>query len=110
MTWQSSRPVFFPLPRRQSCGVPGTKHQPHTRDQKQHMPSSMTATGQGRHGWWSPADLFFLKDALERGMTFGDVAGFLSGGEAEVRNKAKQMKINYRRLRLHYHYRLRRGA
>jgi hypothetical protein len=81
-----------------------------TRDQNRHMPSSTTTTGQGRDGWWSPSDLFFLKDALERGMTCGDVAGFLSRGEAEVRNKAKQMKINYRRLRLYCHYRVRRGA
>jgi hypothetical protein len=79
----------------------------HTRDQKQHMPSSMTATGQGRDGW---ADLFFLKNALERGMTCGDVAGFLSRGEAEACTKAMQMKINYRRLGLYCHYRVRRGA
>jgi hypothetical protein len=90
--------------------VNGFDDQAHTRDQKQHMPSSMTATGQGRDGWWAPADLFFLKNALERGMTCGDVAGFLSRGEAEVRTKAKQMKINYRRLGLYYHYRVRRGA
>jgi hypothetical protein len=29
-----SRPVFFPLPRRQCCGVPGTKH--HRRTHKHH--------------------------------------------------------------------------
>ena len=58
----------------------------------------MTTTNQSRDEWWSPSDLFFLKDALERGMTCGDVAGFLSRCEGEVRNRAKQ---TYRRLR-HY--------
>lgn len=74
------------------------------------MPSSMTTTRQGWDEWWLPSDLFFLKDALGRGMTCGDVAGFLSRGEEEVRNKAKQMKIPYGKLRDYCHYRLRRRA
>ena len=90
--------------------VTGFDHQPHTREQNWHMPSSMTTPRQRWDGWWSPSDLFFMKDALERGMTCGDVAGFLSRGEDEVRNKAKQMKMTYRRSRLYCHYHLRRGA
>jgi hypothetical protein len=37
---------------------------------------------------WARADLFFLKDALEHGMSFADVAGFLGRTELEVREKA----------------------
>jgi hypothetical protein len=74
------------------------------------MPSSMTTPRQGWDGWWSPSDLFSLKDALERGMTCAEVGDFLSRGEAEVRRKAKQMKIPYGQLRDYCHYRLRRGA
>jgi hypothetical protein len=69
----------------------------------------MTTTKQGRDEWWSPWDLFFLRDALERGMTCAEVAGFLSRGEAEVRKKAKQLKISYRQVRHYTHYRIRRG-
>jgi hypothetical protein len=69
----------------------------------------MTTAKQCRDSWWSPSDLFFLKDALKRGMTFVEVAGFLSKGEDEVRKKAKQLKIPYGRLRHYCHYRLRRG-
>lgn len=69
----------------------------------------MTAIAQGRDEYWLPSDLLFLKDALGRGMTCAEVAGFLSRGETEVRNKAKQMKIPYKRLRHYCHYRLRRG-
>jgi hypothetical protein len=62
-------------------------------------------TKQNRDEWWSPSDLFFLKHALEHGMTFAEVAGFLSRDEDEVRKKAEQMKR--RRSR---HRGLRRGA
>jgi hypothetical protein len=44
--------------------------------------------------------LFFLKVARQQGMTYAEAAGFLSRNEAEVRKKAKQMKIPYGRLRL----------
>jgi hypothetical protein len=70
----------------------------------------MTAIAQGRDEYWLPSDLLFLKDALGRGMTCAEVAGFLSRGETEVRKKAKQMRISYRRSQNYCHYRLRRGA
>jgi hypothetical protein len=69
----------------------------------------MTTANQSRNEWWSPSDLFFMRHALEHGMTYAEVAGFLSRGETEVRNKAKQMKIPYKRLRHYCHYRLRQG-
>jgi hypothetical protein len=46
---------------------------------------------------WSNADLFFLKYALERGMSFAEVAGFLRRTEDAVREKAKALNIRYRR-------------
>jgi hypothetical protein len=46
-----------------------------------------------------PADLFFLKNALEHGMTFAKVAAFPSRDEDEVREKAKQMKRRHSRHR-----------
>jgi hypothetical protein len=52
----------------------------------------MNPTKKNRDEWWSPSDLFFLKDALERGMAFTEVAGFLCRDEDEVRKKAKQLK------------------
>jgi hypothetical protein len=59
----------------------------------------MTNTAnQSRDEWWSPSDLFFLKDALGRGMSCAEVAGFLCRDEDEVRKKAEQMKISYGRL------------
>ena len=72
--------------------------------------SMMTTANQSRDEWWSPSDLLFLKDALWRGMTHAEVAGFLSRGEAEVRKKAKQMKIPDGRSRHYCHYRVRRGV
>jgi len=58
----------------------------------------MTTIQKSRDEYWLPSDLFFLKAALDQGMTFAEVAGFLSRDEGEVRNKAKQMKIPNRRL------------
>ena len=69
-----------------------------------------TTANQSLDEWWSPSDLLFLKDALGRGMTCAEVAGFLSRGEAEVRKKAKQLRIPYGRSPHYCHYRLRRGA
>jgi len=40
---------------------------------------------------WTDADLFFLKDALARGMSLGDIAGFLSRTEEEVQEKAREL-------------------
>jgi hypothetical protein len=59
----------------------------------------MTPTKQSPEAWWSPSDLFFLKDALGRGMTPAEAAGFLCRDEDEVRKKAKQMKISAGRWR-----------
>jgi hypothetical protein len=40
---------------------------------------------------WARADLFFLKDSLERGMSLAEVAGFLRRTTDEVREKAKSL-------------------
>jgi hypothetical protein len=37
---------------------------------------------------WNGADLFFLSDALARGMSIQDVAGFLNRSEDEIRDQA----------------------
>jgi len=39
---------------------------------------------------WERADLFFLKDSLERGMSLAEIAGFLGRTVDEVREKAKR--------------------
>jgi hypothetical protein len=70
--------------------------------------SLMATIKQSRDEYWLPSDLFFLRDALERGMTLAEAAGFLSRDEGEVRKKAKQMKVPYGRLQHYCHYRLRR--
>jgi hypothetical protein len=70
----------------------------------------MTTIQQSWGDYWLPSDLVFLKDALTRGMTYAEAAGFLSRDEDAVRKKAKQMKIPYGQLRQYCHYRLRRGA
>jgi hypothetical protein len=70
----------------------------------------MATVHQSWDEWWSPSDLFFLKDALKRGMTYAEAGGFLSRDEDVVRKKAKQMKIPYGRLRHYSHYHVRRGA
>ena len=64
-----------------------------------------TTANQSQTEYWVPSDLLFLKLALEHGMTFGEVAGFLSRDEDEVRKKAEQMKRGHSRQR-----RVRRGA
>ena len=41
---------------------------------------------------WARADLFFLKDSLERGgMSLAEIAGFLRRTTDEVREKAKSL-------------------
>ena len=40
---------------------------------------------------WPRADLFFLKDSLERGMSLAEIAGFLRRTADEVREKAKDL-------------------
>jgi hypothetical protein len=42
---------------------------------------------------WCKQDLFFLDDALRRGSSFAEVAGFLCRHEGEVREKAKELGI-----------------
>jgi hypothetical protein len=37
---------------------------------------------------WERADLFFLRDAFERGMSIQDLAGFLNRSEDEIRQQA----------------------
>ena len=59
----------------------------------------MTTANQSWGEYWLPSDLLFLKDALARGMTYAEAAGFLSRDEDEVRKKAKQMKRRHSRYR-----------
>ena len=40
---------------------------------------------------WARADLFFLKDSLERGMSLAEIAGFLRRTTDEVREKVEQV-------------------
>jgi hypothetical protein len=42
---------------------------------------------------WCKQDLFFLTDALRRGMSFAEVAGFLGRGVAEIRDKAERLGV-----------------
>ena len=42
---------------------------------------------------WDEADLFFLADTLRRGMPIDRVAGFLNRSAAEVRLKARDLKV-----------------
>jgi hypothetical protein len=50
-------------------------------------PSNLANIGES----WARADLFFLEDALKRGMSFEGVAGFLRRTSDEVREKAKDL-------------------
>ena len=61
-----------------------------------------TATTNARGISWSAEEPVSMDRA--------EAAGFLSRDEADVRKKAKQMKIPYGRLRHYSHYRVRRGA
>jgi hypothetical protein len=40
---------------------------------------------------WVRADLFFLEDSLQRGMSLVEIAGFLGRTADEVREKAKSL-------------------
>jgi hypothetical protein len=44
-------------------------------------------------GPWSRQDLFFLDDALRRGCSFAEVAGFLGRNVDEIREKARELGI-----------------
>jgi hypothetical protein len=52
--------------------------------------SSPDSSGQA----WTSADLLFLTDALKRGMSFSEVAGFLRRTEDEVREKANELRTS----------------
>lgn len=41
---------------------------------------------------WEKADLFFLKDAVRRGMPYAQIAGFLGRTEAEVREQSRALR------------------
>jgi hypothetical protein len=45
--------------------------------------------------WWEKSDLFFLNDALARGMSIAEVAGFLNRSEEEVRERANLNRQSY---------------
>jgi len=45
---------------------------------------------------WPRADLFFMKDALNRGMSCAEVAGFLSRTEEEVREQGEGAQASKR--------------
>jgi hypothetical protein len=40
---------------------------------------------------WKPIDMLFLKDALARGTSYAEVAGFLGRIEEEVRRKVEEL-------------------
>ena len=40
---------------------------------------------------WARADLFFLEDSLQRGMSLVEIAGFLDRTADEVREKAQDL-------------------
>ena len=47
----------------------------------------------GQDHTWCAADLFFLRDALRRGMQPEEVAGFLGTSVSEVIARAKALRI-----------------
>jgi hypothetical protein len=62
-----------------------------------------TGTTDGRYSYrwsarWVSADLFFLRNSLEHGMSFAEVAGFLRKTADEVREKAKELNYHDRRI------------
>jgi hypothetical protein len=44
---------------------------------------------------WERADLFFLSDALARGMSIQELAGFLNRSEDEVRHQASSQRTRH---------------
>ena len=61
----------------------------HKQSQSQASAGSMPPNSSGEP--WSRTDLFFSMHALEHGMSFAEVAGFLSRTEDEVREKVKEL-------------------
>ena len=45
---------------------------------------------------WEKTDLFFLRDAVERGMSYAQIASFVGRTVAEVREKSRALKIRRR--------------
>ena len=46
---------------------------------------------------WEQTVLFFLRDAVQRGMPRAKIAGFLGRTEAEVREKSRALKLGVRK-------------
>ena len=46
---------------------------------------------------WKQTDLFFLRDAVQRGMHRAKIAGFLGRTEAEVRQKSRALRLGKRK-------------
>jgi hypothetical protein len=42
---------------------------------------------------WEKSDLFFLRDAVQRGVPYAKIAGFLGRTEAEVREKSRALRL-----------------
>jgi hypothetical protein len=65
-------------------------------DRPRFPPSMHLETNAGKT--WTKSDLLFLKNALEHGMSFVEVAGFLRRREDEVREKAGELQAPRGRL------------
>jgi hypothetical protein len=52
---------------------------------------SRSSNGADMRKPWVKADLFFLADSLQRGMSLAEIARFLSRTANEVREKAKDL-------------------
>jgi hypothetical protein len=63
-------------------------------DRPRFPPSMHLETNAGKT--WTKSDLLFLIDALERGMSFIELAGFLRRREDEVRDKARELRAHFR--------------
>ena len=52
---------------------------------------SRSSNGADMRKPWVKADLFFLEDSLQRGMSLAEIAGFLGRTADEVREKVEQV-------------------
>ena len=52
---------------------------------------SRSSNGADMRKPWVKADLFFLEDSLQRGMSLAEIAGFLRRTADQVREKAKSL-------------------
>jgi hypothetical protein len=62
-------------------------------DRPRFPPSMHLETNAGKT--WRKSDLLFLIDALERGMSFVELAGFSRRREDEVREKARELRGHF---------------